>query len=136
VHSVVLNAGFTKIGNKADLLFGFDFNQADSIYDYITGPVPDRTLPEEVVVPSTLPPPEALPPTHSELTRGTADLVYWLADRVGVGASYWYEAYRVKDFTLDADANVDLAKGQVVLIGYLYRPYTAQTVWGRIFYRW
>jgi hypothetical protein len=50
--------------------------------------------------------------------------------------SYWYEQYRVSDFTLDADANPDLARGQALLIGYLYRPYSANTVWGRLIYHW
>jgi len=64
------------------------------------------------------------------------DLTYALARHVSIGVSYWYEQYRVNDFTLDADANPDLARGQALLIGYLYRPYTANTVWGRLIYRW
>lgn len=136
VHSVVLTGEIAKIGNKADLTVGYDFNTSRSRYDYLTGPVASRTLPEEASIPSTLPPPKELPTVRSQLSRGSADLVYWLASHVGVGVSYWYEAYRVKDFTLDADANLDLAKGQVLLVGYMYRPYTANTLWGRIFYRW
>jgi hypothetical protein len=77
-----------------------------------------------------------LPPVFSSLTRGNVDLVYSFNSHVGIGVTYWYEAYRVEDFTLDADSNVDLVRGQVVLIGYLYRPYTANTYWGRLIYRW
>ena len=61
---------------------------------------------------------------------------YVLTARLSVGLSYWYERYRVQDFTLDIDANPDLVRGQALLIGYLYRPYTANTVWGRLVYRW
>ena len=43
--------------------------------------------------------------------------------------SYWYDQYRVRDFTLDIDANPELARGQALLMGYLYRPYTANTGW-------
>ena len=82
------------------------------------------------------PGPAELPPTKSELGRGTADLTYALARHLAIGVSYWYEQYRVTDFTLDADANPDLARGQALLMGYLYRPYTANTVWGRLIYRW
>ena len=53
----------------------------------------------------------------------------------GLGLSLWYERYRVEDFTLDVDANPQLARGQVLLMGYLYQPYTARTVWLRAFYR-
>lgn len=49
---------------------------------------------------------------------------------------YWYDQHRVTDFTLDVDANPDLARGQALLMGYLYRPYTANTGWVRLRYRW
>ncbi len=114
----------------------YDFNRAHAIHNYITGPVVDRTLPEEVVIETTLPPPAQLPPTLSRLHRGTVDVMYTLTSRLSLGLSYWYEDYQVQDFTLDADANPDLVRGQVLLIGYLYRPYTANTVWGRLVYRW
>ena len=63
------------------------------------------------------------------------DVTYALTSRLSLGLSYWYEQYRVKDFTLDVDANPDLARGQALLMGYLYRPYTANTVWVRLIYR-
>jgi len=135
-HSIVVSAEVIRIAEKVDVRVSYDYSRARALYQYITGAVPDRTLPEEVVVPSTLPTPAELPPTRSELLRGTSDLTYALARHVSIGVSYWYEQYRVNDFTLDADANPDLARGQALLIGYLYRPYTAATLWGRLIYRW
>ncbi len=55
IHSFIMTAGVNKIGDKVDLLFTFDSNRARALYDYITGPVADRTLPDEVVVDTTLP---------------------------------------------------------------------------------
>jgi MtrB/PioB family decaheme-associated outer membrane protein len=136
VHSVILNAGLSQIAGRFDLALSYDFNRARATYEYVTGPVPDRTLPEEVVVDSTLPPPTALPLVRSELQRGTADLTYPLTPRIAIGLSYWHERYRVSDFTLDAEATPDLARGQTLLMGYLYRPYTANTFWGRLILRW
>jgi MtrB/PioB family decaheme-associated outer membrane protein len=136
VHSLLLHAGVTKIADKVDVLVSYDYNRARALYAYITGPVTDRTLPEEVVVATTLPLPTQLPLVRSELQRGTVDVVYALSARLGLGLSYWHEDYKVADFTLDADANPDLARGQAILLGYLYRPYTARTVWGRLIYRW
>ena len=136
VHSAIFSAGIDRIAEKVDLNFSYDFSRARATYEYITGPVPDRTLPEEVIVPTTLPTPTELPPTLSELHRSTADAIYSLTSRLSVGLSYWYERYRVRDFTLDVDANPDLARGQTLLMGYLYRPYTAHTVWGRLIYAW
>jgi MtrB/PioB family decaheme-associated outer membrane protein len=135
VHSFIATFGAEQIADRFDLEFSYDFNRARATYEYITGAVPDRTLPEEVIIDTTLPTPTELPPTLSQLHRATADLVYAVNGRVSIGLSYWYEDYRVEDFTLDADANVDLVRGSVVLLGYLYRPYTANTVWGRIIYR-
>jgi MtrB/PioB family decaheme-associated outer membrane protein len=135
-HSLILSAEVLHIIDRMDLRVFYDFSSARARYQYVTGAVADRTLPEEVVVPTTLPPPAELPPTKSELGRATADVTYALARHLSIGVSYWYEQYRVTDFTLDADANPDLARGQALLIGYLYRPYTANTVWGRLIYRW
>lgn len=136
VHSVILNAALDGIAEKIDLALGYDFNRARTTYEYITGPVPDRTLPEEVIVTTTLPTPKELPLVRSELQRGTADVTYALTSRVGLGLSYWHERYRVADFTLDVEATPDLARGQTLLMGYLYRPYTANTVRARLVYRW
>jgi len=135
-HSVILNGDVARIAGKIDLHVSYDFNRNRGIYNYITGPVEDRTLPEEVVVPSTLPTPSQLPPTLSQLNRAALDLTYPLTSRLSVGGSYWYERYRVEDFTLDIDANPELVRGQALLIGYLYRPYTANTGWVRLLYRW
>ena len=135
-HSWLVNAEIGRIADKVDLRFSYDFSRARARYEYITGPVADRTLPEEAVVPTTLPTPAELPPTLSELQRGTMDVTYALVSRLSLGLSYWHERYRVNDFTLDADANPDLARGQALLMGYLYRPYTANTVWVRLIYRW
>jgi len=70
------------------------------------------------------------------LTRGTTDVIYSLSPHVGVGVSYWYERYDVTDFSLDAQAISRLDLPGALLLGYGYRPYTGETLWARIFYRW
>ena len=136
VHSVIVTAGINKIAEKVDVELSYDFNRSRALYEYIAGAVANRTLPEETVVTTSLPPPTALPVVRSDLGRGAADVLYALTSHIGIGVSWWYEQYRVTDFTLDAEANPELARGQAVLLGYLYRPYTANTVWGRMVYRW
>jgi hypothetical protein len=133
-HSILVSAETPRIADRLDVHLAYDFSRARALYNYITGPVANRTLPEELVVTATLPEPTQLPPTLSQLHRGAVGLTYWATPKVGLGLSYWYENYRVEDFTLDEDANRELARGQVLLIGYFYRPYTAQTVWARLFY--
>jgi MtrB/PioB family decaheme-associated outer membrane protein len=136
-HTFFFNADFMQVrGSKVDVSLSYDYSKNRGTYDYITGPVEDRTLPEEVVIDTTLPPPTALPPTKSVLNRGTLDLIYNVSARIGIGMSVWYEDYDVQDFTLDEENNQQLARGSTLLMGYLYRPYTATTVWGRLLYRW
>lgn len=136
VHSFLVTVGAEDIAERVSVDVVYDYNRARSVYNYITGPVVSRTLPEEVIVETTLPPPDQLPPTFNELHRATTDVVIAVNDRVSIGVSHWFERYRVEDFTLDAQANQELVRGSVVLLGYLYRPYTANTFWGRIIYRW
>jgi hypothetical protein len=137
VHSFVLNADVTNIIDRLDLRLSWDINRSKSTYLYITGPVTDRTLPEETpgIIP-TLPTPEQLPDVVSNLDRGTLDLVYNFNSRFALGASYWYERFEVQDFALDAESTTNLALSNAVLLGYLYRPYTAQTGWLRLIVRW
>jgi MtrB/PioB family decaheme-associated outer membrane protein len=135
VHSILVLLDLSRINDRVDLQVSYDFNRARAFYDYGTGPVADRTFPEEVVAPS-LPTPEALPPTLSQLHRTVTDLTYWVSDRLGVGGSYWFEDFQVEDFTLDVESTPNLVRGSTMLLGYLYRPYTANTFWARMVYRW
>jgi hypothetical protein len=134
-ENFVFGANIGAMAGRLNLSLAYDWSRARATYDYITGPVPDRTLPEEVIVDTTLPPPQALPPTRSELSRSSLDIVYALTSRIGIGLTAWYEVYDVEDFTLDAEANPNQVRGSTVLLGYLYRPYHATTVWGRLLYR-
>jgi hypothetical protein len=136
VHSTILTARLNQIPEKIDLLFAYDYSRSRASYEYFTGAVSPRTLPEETSVDTALPTPTGLPPVRSDLARASADLIYSLTPRIGIGVSYWYEQYRVTDFTLDAEANPVLVRGQAILLGYLYGPYTANTIWGRLLYRW
>jgi len=133
VHSFILSADFMQVVEKLDLRLALDVNRSRSLYSYITGAVPDRTLPEETVdVISTLPTPTQLPAVKSNFSRASFDGIYSLSERLGLGLSYWYERFDVDDFALDAESTPNLARTNAVLLGYLYRPYTANTFWGRL----
>jgi MtrB/PioB family decaheme-associated outer membrane protein len=137
VHSVIASADVLRVRDRVDLRFSYDFNRARSLYLYGVGPIVDRTLPEESDVDaSALAPPTQLPRILSELQRGSFDLNYTLTSNVDVGFSYWRDQYRVTDFTLDAQASPTRDRGNALLLGYIYRPYTANTFWGRLIYHW
>ncbi|MBM3751369.1 MAG: hypothetical protein FJW21_09345 [Acidimicrobiia bacterium] len=136
VHSVIASLDLTDLGDKLDLRMSYDYNRTRATYEYITGAVADRTLPQEAIVPSTLPTPRALPPVKSDLTRGTVDAVYNINKRFAIGVSYGYDKYEVQDFTLDSQAQQTLTAGNNMLLYYTYAPYTAHTTWGRIIVKW
>jgi hypothetical protein len=136
VNSIIVTGGISEIRGKIDMQLTYDYNRSRALYEYFAGAVSPRTLPEETSVDTALPTPTGLPVVKGDLGRGTVDFVYALTPRVGLGASYWYEQYRVTDFTLDAEANPVLVRGQALLLGFLYRPYTANTFWARLIYHW
>jgi hypothetical protein len=138
VHSMIVGLNVTQIAKKLDFGLTYDFNRARAIYSYAVGAnIPLRTLPEDIDPAQTiLAPPTQLPDVKSDLHRTTVDAVYWLNGRAGLGFSVWHENFKVTDFTLDEDANPDLIRGSALLLGYMYRPYTATTYWGRLILRW
>jgi len=138
-HSVIVFGEVLNIRSRMDLHFTYDMNRAEAAYNYITGPVTDRTLPDEAP-PTTLtncnvPENCKLPLVTNDFDRFTTDLTYWLSPRIGLGGSYWYERYRVTDWALDAEATSQEVLSQAMILGYNYRPYTANTFFGRLLLR-
>ena len=141
VHSFILTYEMMRLFEKADLHVAYDMNRSRAAYNYNTGPVADRTLPDEVPLDTTLtncnvPDNCKLPLVKSDLDRLTVDLTYWWNTRIGFGFSYWNERYRVADWSLDTQAAgqsvfADSSK-QWMLLGYMYAPYTANTYWVRL----
>ncbi len=125
VHSILLNADVLKVAEKLDLFFRYDYNRTRANYEYITGAVLNRTLPEEAIVPTTLPTPVALPEIKSDLTRASVDAVYEINRHISLGVTYWYDKYDVQDFTLDTTAQSSLVTGTNMLLYYTYAPYKA-----------
>jgi MtrB/PioB family decaheme-associated outer membrane protein len=136
VHSILLNADVLKVAEKLDLFFRYDYNRTRANYEYITGAVANRTLPEEAIVPTTLPAPVALPEIKSDLTRASVDAVYEINRHISLGVTYWYDKYDVQDFTLDSAAQSSLVTGTNMLLYYTYAPYKAHTTWGRVIVKW
>jgi MtrB/PioB family decaheme-associated outer membrane protein len=118
---------------RTDLRVNVNWSDANDRYTY-------------VLVPGTvLPAPSQLDPVINELLRGTVDLSYRLSDRLRLAVGYWFEDYRTKDFALGPLTISDIALPAVqpgfpivatnsLLLGYLYRPYTAHTGMVRLSY--
>ena len=83
--------------------------------------------------------PVQLSPVTNELQRGTIDGRYFLSRRLAVGLVYWYDKYKVDDFALGPVASLAqpaTATPTLMMLGYFYRPYTANTVMGRLTVLW
>jgi len=121
---------------KTDLRFAYDWSSSKATYVYGAGSVV-RTLPDgSTVSPALLGGIEQLPPITNELTRASVDLKYFFTQHVAGGIVYWYDKYSVQDFQL---ANEKIGTNELAnayLLGYLYRPYTANTVWLRLSVLW
>ena len=117
------------------LRFFADWNKSNDTYLYglVTG--------------SPLAPPEQLPPVKNELLRAGVDMTYELSRNVHLGAAYWFDDYNVEDFalgptTLSGIALPPIEPGEsapatnALLLGYLYRPYTAHVGFVRLTYGW
>lgn len=110
-----------------------DWNRSNDTYLYglVTG--------------SPLAAPENLPPVTNELLRGEIDLSYALTGNIRLGVGYWYDNYDVEDFALGPTTLTGIAFPPVqegapvvatnaLLLGYLYRPYTAHAGFVRLTY--
>ena len=61
---------------------------------------------------------------------------YHLTQHLAVGGAYWFDQYRVNDFALGPATLNSLAQPSFLMLGYVFRPYTANTVMGRLTYLW
>lgn len=135
VKNIDATLDLAEIAPRTDLRVNVNWNDSTDTYLY--------TFP----VNSVLPVPQQLDPVINELLRGAIDLNYRLSNQVRVGASYWYENYKVQDFALGELTMADIALPAIrpdfpvvatnsLLLGYLYRPYTAHTGMVRLTYLW
>jgi MtrB/PioB family decaheme-associated outer membrane protein len=126
-HTLTVSADVLKVVPNTEFRFAYDLSRAESLYVYALAPN------------STLPPPEQLPPVLNRLQRATFDARYFLNARTSVGVVYWLDKYDVDDFALgpfDSLAQPPTSTPTFLMIGYYYRPYTANTVMAHVTYLW
>lgn len=113
-----------KLLRKTDIRLAYDLSHAESLYVYSLAPN------------STLATPQQLPTVNNELQRATVDVRYRFNTHVGAGIVYWYDRYSVNDFAMNPQTLTTIAQPSFLMIGYMYRPYTANTFSGRFTYYW
>ena len=116
-----------KVFSRTDIKVAYDSSRGDSTYTY--GLTPNTVLPT----------PLQLTPVTNMLQRATIDGRYFVTKQFAVGLVYWFDKYEVSDFALSPVASLaQPATGTptLMMVGYFYAPYTANTVMGRITYLW
>ena len=128
VHTFDASLDLIKLLPKTDIKVAYDFSRAESTYVY--------GLAANTVIAA----PVQLTPVLNELQRGTVDVRYFLTRHVAVGGLYWYDKYRVEDFALGPVASLsqpaNAAAPTLMMLGYFYRPYTANSLMARLTYLW
>jgi MtrB/PioB family decaheme-associated outer membrane protein len=121
--------------DKTDIRLMVDWSRSTDTYLYA------------LVAGSPLAVPEQLPPVKNELLRGELDVTYTITRNLKFGVAYWYDDYNVEDFALGPNTISGIAlpppnptqpstPTNALLLGYLYRPYTAHTGFVRLTYLW
>jgi len=127
VHTWNASVDIIKIIPKTEVKIGYDYSGGTSTYVY--------GLAANTVLPAVT----QLAPVTNTLQRGTADVKYFLTKHLAAGIVYWYDKYDVNDFALGPQSALALpntASPTAMYLGYYFRPYSANTFWGRLSYLW
>lgn len=115
---------------KTDVKFGYDYTKGESTYNYSLPANTAQATPVQVT------------PVLNQHNTGTFDVLYHVSNHLGVGFTYLYDKYTTDDFALEPLPNglvpslPTAATPSIMMMGYYWMPYTANTFWGRLTYRW
>jgi len=113
-----------RFGPRTEARLSYDFSYAEGNYFYT------------VVPGGPLPPPSQLPQVYNKLQQLHIDLRHRISNRLGATASYLYEPFRVYDFAFDPTVVNGIAQPSSLVLGYVYRPYTANSFVLGVKYLW
>ena len=107
---------------EARLSYDYAYSRARYVYGVVPG--------------GPLPPPSQLPPAFNKLQDFRAEVRHRLSRRLAATASYEYEPFRVFDFAMDPSVVDSIVQPSSLVLGYVYRPYTAHTAIVGLMYYW
>jgi hypothetical protein len=121
---------------RTDIRVGYDFSDSDNAYDF-GGP----RIPALAALGQFIP----LPAVTNSWHRVTADVQHMFTTRTGVGVGYYFEKLNIVDWnTVDSQGPVGFAPATGIpridwlgelMTGYGNRPYTGNTAYVRLLYR-
>jgi MtrB/PioB family decaheme-associated outer membrane protein len=124
VHYFSLYATTPKIGRNTEARLSYDWSHAEGSYFY--GVVPGGPLPV----------PSQLPNVFNQLQQLHLDVRHSINKKLAATLSYLYEPFDVYDFAFDQSVVNSIVQPSSLVMGYIYRPYTAHSVQFGIRYFW
>jgi MtrB/PioB family decaheme-associated outer membrane protein len=113
-----------RIGRNTEARVSYDYSYAQGNYLY------------NVVPGGPLPPPSQLPKVYNKLQQLNLEVRHRLSDRLAATFSYIYEPFRVYDFAFDETVINSIVQPSSLVLGYVYRPYTANSAVFGLRYWW
>lgn len=113
-----------RIGRNTEARLSYDHSYAKGEYLYT------------VVPGGPLPPPSQLPRVYNRLQQLHVDVRHRLSGRLAATFSYLYEPFRVYDFAFDPTVVNSIVQPSSLVLGYVYRPYTANAFTFGLRYIW
>ena len=104
--------------------FSYDFSHADASNLY--------TIPAG----SPIPTPNQLPNVFNKLQQLHIDLRHRLTSKLAASFSYLYEPLNIYDYAFDPSVVNGIVQPSSLVMGYVYRPYTAHSAVFGIRYLW
>ena len=113
-----------RIGRNLEMRVAYDFSYAEGSYL--------QTIP----VGSPITPPNQLPNVFNKLQQLHVDVRHRLSSSFDASFSYLYEPLSIYDFAFDPSVVNGIAQPSSLVMGYVYRPYTANTAVFGLLYHW
>lgn len=113
-----------KIGPNTEARLSYDYSYALGTYLYA------------IVPGGPLTPPNQLPDVYNKLQQLHIDVRHRLSKQLAATFSYLYEPFRVYDFAFDKSVVNSIVQPSSLVMGYIYRPYTANSFQFGVRYFW
>jgi MtrB/PioB family decaheme-associated outer membrane protein len=124
VHYFSIYAAPPRIGRNTETRLSYDISDASG--DYLYTIVPGGPLPA----------PSQLPEVFNKLQQFHLDVRHRINDKLAATFTYLYEPFRVYDFAFDPTVVNGIVQPSSLVLGYVYRPYTAHAATFGLRYIW
>jgi MtrB/PioB family decaheme-associated outer membrane protein len=124
VHYFSIYATPPRIGKGTEVRFSYDFSdaRADNVYTIPPG--------------SPITPPNQLPEVFNKLQQLHIEARHRLTKNLAASFSYLYEPLKIFDYAFDPSVVNGIAQPSSLVMGYVYRPYTAHSFIFGVRYFW